>query len=80
MSDILSDMKMVTLRSFRRDSTLLDAVAEGEELVVTRFGTPYVHVVPARRPQSFLGAGKHLKMKRPVSPDPIPASEWKDIG
>jgi antitoxin (DNA-binding transcriptional repressor) of toxin-antitoxin stability system len=76
----MSDMKTVTLRSFRRDSTLLDAVAEGEELVVTRFGKPYVHVVPARRPQSFLGAGRHLKVKAPVSPDPVPASEWKGIG
>jgi prevent-host-death family protein len=72
-------MKTVTLRSLRRDAALLDAAAEGEEIVVTRFGKPYVRIVPAKQPRSFLGAGAHLRMKNPVSPDPIPASEWKGV-
>ena len=72
-------MKTVTLRSLRRHSTLIDSAAEGEEILVTRFGKPYVRIVPAQQAKSFLGAGKHLGLKKAVSPDPVPASEWKDI-
>ena len=75
----MSDMKTVTLRSLRRDSMLLDCAAGGEEILVTRFGTPYVRIIPAKQPRSFLGAGRHLGQKKPVSPDPIPASEWKGL-
>ena len=28
---------------------------------------------------SFLGAGTHLLQKQAVSPDPIPASEWRGL-
>jgi prevent-host-death family protein len=77
MSDMLSDMKTVTLRALRRDASLLDAAAEGEDIVVTRFGKPYVRIIPAQQPRSFLGAGRHLLQKEPVSSAPIPASEWK---
>ena len=79
MSDIMSDMKTVTLRSLRRDSTLLDSAAAGEEILVTRFGKPYVRIIPAKQPRSFLGAGKHLKQKKAVAPEPVPASEWKGL-
>jgi prevent-host-death family protein len=75
----MSDMKTVTLRSLRRDAALLDAAAEGEEIVVTRFGRPYVRIVPAGRPRSFLGAGKHLGQKEPVSPERILSSEWHGL-
>jgi prevent-host-death family protein len=70
-------MKTVTLRSLRRDADLLDAAAEGEEILVTRFGKPYVRIISARRSRSLVGAGSHLGLKEPVSPDPIPESEWK---
>ena len=79
MSAMLSDMKTVTLRALRRQTALLDAAAEGEELVVTRFGTPYVRIMPASQPRSFLGAGKHLGQKEAVSSDPIPLSAWKGL-
>ena len=79
MSDILSDMKTVTLRSLRRHAALLDSAAEGEEILVTRFGKPYVRILAAKQPQSFLGAGKHLGLRKAVSPESVPASEWKDI-
>ena len=79
LSDIMTDMKTVTLRSLRRDSALLDRAAGGEEILVTRFGRPYVRIVPAKQPRTFLGAGKYLGQKRPVSPKPIPSSEWKDL-
>lgn len=72
-------MKTITLRSLRRDTGLLEAAASGEELLVTRFGKPYVRIVPAKQPPSLLGAGKHLGLKRPVSPDAIPSSEWKGV-
>ena len=75
----MSDVKTVTLRSLRRNAGLLDSAATGEELLVTRFGKPYVRILPANQPRSFVGAGKHLGMKRPVSPDPIPKSEWKGL-
>lgn len=70
-------MKRVTLRALRRDASLLDTAAQGEDIVVTRFGKPYVRIVPARKARSFLGAGTHLRQREPVSADPIPASEWK---
>jgi prevent-host-death family protein len=75
----MSDMKTVTLRALRRDASLLDAAGQGEEIVVTRFGKPYVRIIPAGRPQSFLGAGMHLRQKEPVSSEAIPASEWKGL-
>jgi antitoxin (DNA-binding transcriptional repressor) of toxin-antitoxin stability system len=76
---MLSDMKTVTLRSLRRDADLIDAAAGGEELLVTRFGKPYVRIVPANQSSSFVGAGRHFGMKKPVAPDPIPRSEWKGL-
>jgi len=75
----MSDMKTVTLRSLRRDGRLLDTAASGEELLVTRFGKPYIRILPANQPRCFVGAGKHLGMKRPVSSEPIPKSEWKGL-
>jgi prevent-host-death family protein len=72
-------MRTVTLRSLRRDAALLDAAAEGEEIVVTRFGRPYVRIIPAGKPRSFLGAGKHLGQKDPVSSEPIPSAEWHGL-
>jgi prevent-host-death family protein len=72
-------MRTVTLRSFRRDSELLDSAAEGEEILVTRRGKPYIRIIPAGQPRSFVGAGKHLGMKSALSSDPIPKSEWKGL-
>jgi prevent-host-death family protein len=76
----MSDMKIVTLRALRRDASLLDAAADGEEIVVTRFGKPYIRIVPARRPRTLLGAGRQLRLRAAVSSDPIPAGEWKGLG
>ena len=75
----MSDMKTVTLRRLRREAHLLDSAAGGEEIMVTRFGRPYVHISPAAQPGSFVGAGRHLGAKKPVSPQPVPASEWKGL-
>jgi prevent-host-death family protein len=72
-------MKTVTLRALRRNAALLDSAAAGQEVLVTRFGKPYVRILPADRANSFLGAGKHLGMKKSVSPEPIPPSEWKGL-
>jgi hypothetical protein len=47
--------------------------------VVTRRGQPYVRIGPARQPRSFLGAGRHLRQKRAVSPEPVPAEEWGSL-
>jgi prevent-host-death family protein len=72
-------MKTVSLRSLRRDAELLDAAAGGEEILVTRFGKPYVRIVPAGQRRSFVGAGRQLGAMKAVSSDPIPASEWKGL-
>ena len=79
LSDTLSAMKTVTLRALRRDARVLDVAASGQEILVTRFGKPYVRIVPAKQPRSFLGAGKHLGIRKPVSPEAIPSSEWKGL-
>ena len=75
----MTDMKTVTLRSLLRDSALLERAARGEEILVTRFGRPYIRIIPAEQQQTFLGAGKHLGQKKAVSPEPIPSSEWKGL-
>jgi prevent-host-death family protein len=72
-------MKTITLRALRRDASLLDAVADGSEIVVTRFGKPYVRIVPAQQPRSFLGAGRHLHQRQAVPAAPIPSAEWKRL-
>ena len=79
LSDKLYDMKTVTLRSLRRKAGLLDSAAAGEEILVTRFGRPYVRIVPANRTKFLLGAGKHLGVREPVSPESVPSSEWKGL-
>src|SRR6266571_3057728 len=82
MSYIMSDMKTVTLRSLRRDAALLDSAAEGEEILVTRFGKPYVRIIPAKQPRSFLGAGIHLARKRlclPIRFPPPNGKDWREI-
>jgi hypothetical protein len=65
------DMKKVTLR---RESRLLDSAPARE----TRFGKPYVRVLPGRT-KSFLGAAGHLGIKTPMSSEAIPHAEWKGI-
>ena len=77
----MSDMKMktVTLRVLRRQAGLLDLAADGQEITVTKFGRPYVRILPARPVRSFVGRGTHLRVKKPVSSEPIPDSEWKGL-
>jgi hypothetical protein len=38
-----------------------------------------IRIVPATQSASFVRTRKHLGMKKPVSPDPIPQSEWKGL-
>jgi antitoxin (DNA-binding transcriptional repressor) of toxin-antitoxin stability system len=79
LSDMMSDMRTVTLRDFRRNAALLDAAARGEDIVVTRFGKPYVRISAADRPRTFVGAGIHLRQKAAVSPEPTPRTEWNGL-
>jgi antitoxin (DNA-binding transcriptional repressor) of toxin-antitoxin stability system len=78
MANILADMKTVTLRRLRRESRLLDSAAAGEEIVVAKFGKPYVMMLPSQT-KSFLGAASHLGVKTPVTFEPVPAFEWKGL-
>jgi antitoxin (DNA-binding transcriptional repressor) of toxin-antitoxin stability system len=71
-------MKTVTLRRLRRESHLLDLASAGEEIVVTRFGKPYVRILPSKT-KSFLGAARHLGVTTPVTSEPIPREEWKGL-
>ena len=45
----LSDMKIVTVGSLRRQANLLDSAASEEVILVTRFGKRFVRILPARR-------------------------------
>jgi prevent-host-death family protein len=40
-------------------SRLLDAVIEGEEILITRNGVPVAEIVPARKRGIVLGSGRH---------------------
>ena len=71
-------MKTVTLRRLRRESRLIDSAAAGEEIIVTRFGKPYVRILPGNS-RSFLGAARHLGVTTPVTSEPIPRAEWKGL-
>ena len=75
----VSDMKTIPLRALRRGAGVLDSAAAGEEILVTRLGKPYVRIIAANQPRSFVGAGRHLGMKQAVSPEPVPPSEWKGL-
>jgi antitoxin (DNA-binding transcriptional repressor) of toxin-antitoxin stability system len=70
-------MKTGTLRRLRREAALLDCAADGDEIMVTSFGRPYVRILSATQPRSFVGAGRRLGAKEPVTSQPVPASEWK---
>jgi len=72
-------MKTVSLRSLMRDGSLLEVAASGEDLLVTRFGRPYVRIVAAEKQSTFIGAGKHLGAKMPVTSEPIPEVEWNGL-
>ena len=79
LSDKLYAMKTVSLRTLRRESTILDEAAQGEDVLVTRFGKPYIRITATGKSNSFVGAGRHLNVSKPVTSDPILASEWKEF-
>jgi len=51
-------MIVVTIRQFHRDSRFERLAATGEEVIVTRNGSPYYRVLPAPVTRSFLGAAQ----------------------
>jgi prevent-host-death family protein len=75
-------MKVVSLRSLRRESALIDSAAKGEEVLVTRFGRPYVRIITARpksRKAKFPETGRHGKITKPLSSQSTAASEWNGL-
>ena len=54
-------------------SRLLDKVLEGEEVVITRNGTPVAQLVPARKGGMVLGAGRQDPN---VNPRAASAEDW----
>jgi hypothetical protein len=68
---------MHTMREFsRRLSHFKRLASAGKRIeLVDRQGKRFVF--QAQRPTSYFGAGKHLSKGKPLSPDRIPAEEWK---
>jgi prevent-host-death family protein len=54
-------------------SRLLDLALEGEEIVITRNGTPVAELVPARKHGLTLGAGRHDPV---VNASALTNDEW----
>jgi hypothetical protein len=69
---------MHTMREFsRRLSHFKRLASAGKRIeLVDRQGRRFVF--QAERPASHMGAGKHLAKGAPLSPERIPADEWKD--
>ena len=79
VSVTMSDMKTISVRTFERDPSYKARAAGGESFLVTLRGRPHFRVLPPEQPETHLGAGRHLAKGKPVSPEPIPASEWKGL-
>lgn len=48
----MSDMKIVTVRHVQRNlAAVLEAVRKGQEITITKRGTPVARLIPARRPE-----------------------------
>ena len=54
-------------------SRLLDLVVQGEEILITRNGTPVAELVPARQRGLVLGAGQH---DANINRDLVARSDW----
>jgi len=76
MSALKYDMH--TMREFsRRLSHFKRLACAGQRIaLVDRQGRRFAF--EAERPASHLGAGRHLAKGRPLSPDRVPAEEWRD--
>ena len=78
LSGILSDMKVVSIRQFHRESRFERLAAGGEEVVVTRNGKPYYRVLPAPVTRSFLGAAQTGEPLTDLFLAPaVQTSEWE---
>jgi hypothetical protein len=68
---------MHTMRDFsRRLSHFKRLASAGKRIeLVDRQGKRFIF--EAERPASHMGAGKHLAKGRPLSPERVPAGEWK---
>ena len=75
MSALKSDMH--TMREFSRRLSYFKRLASAGKRIklVDRQGKRFVF--EADRPVSHLGAGKHLAKGPPLSPECIPAGEWR---
>lgn len=54
-------------------SKLLDAVLQGEEVLITRNGVPVAELVPARKRVFPLGAGRHDPR---INPGALDQDDW----
>jgi len=78
-SVILTDMKTITLRDLARNPKFGRLAHAGQSFLVTHRGQPYFRILPPQKPACHVGAGSHLAKGLPLSPEPIPASEWKGL-
>ena len=78
MSDILSDMSVITRDFIKRFSHFKRQAMTGSPVkLVDRDGRRFVFKM--EKNSRLLGAGRHLSKGVPLSPEPVDKSEWKGL-
>ncbi len=72
-------MVTVTYRQFVTDARVRKSVRAGKPLLVSLRGKPYFRCLPPEQAATSEGAGRDLYQGRGVSPEPLPAGEWKGL-
>ena len=75
----MSNMKTVTVRHVQHNlAAILDAVRRGQEITITKRGTPVARLVPARPPEGTVGwpdSAARMKRLGPKATAGTPASQ-----
>jgi hypothetical protein len=70
---------VITLRSFLRSYKRFKPQLEAGKALEIQDRQRHRFRIQRVKPSRHVGAGKHLAPRQPLSPEPIPASEWKGL-